>query len=165
MKKERRKIVDEVVVEQFIPSDKPKSFCKMLHNLSIVFAVLGFPMLILAIVVGIAMEIGALLLFISSYLFYVDFEYELFDGTITITKIYYASMRRIKKKILKEQVVEVYKTPKNEQYSKNGFYNTNIKDLTIYTFVLSDRTKTQLALNEEFEKMVKITYRQQLINN
>lgn len=157
--------MDEIVVEQFIPSDKPKSFCKMLHKLSIIFAIVGFPMLVLAIVVGIAMEIGAVLLFISSYLFYVDFEYEMFEGTITITKIYYASIRRIKKKILKEQVVKVYKTPKNEQYSKKGFYNTNINGLVIYTLVLSNKSKIQLALDEKFEKMVTITYRQQLVNN
>ncbi|WP_244834037.1 hypothetical protein [Clostridium sp. BJN0001] len=157
--------MDEIVVEQFIPSDKPKSFCKMLHKLAIIFAIVGFPMLVLAIVVGIAMEIGAILLFISSYLFYVDFEYEMFEGTITITKIYYASIRRIKKKILKEQVVKVYKTPKNEQYSKKGFYNTNINGLVIYTLVLSNKSKIQLALDEKFEKMVTITYRQQLANN
>ncbi|MFR1905587.1 MAG: hypothetical protein ACLS28_07580 [Clostridium neonatale] len=39
---------------------------------------------------------------------YIDYEYEMFEGNITISKIYRASKRKLAQKIDKDQVKRVY---------------------------------------------------------
>ena len=64
-----------------------------------------------------------------------------------------------------EDVDEVYVT-QNSQIAKSGakaFFNSNIKDLTIYTFKLKNSQRVQVALNKELEKVVKIIYRSKIM--
>ncbi len=154
----------EVVLEQFIPSDKPKRISNLLKNIAILFAVFALMMIFSLPIIGVALAIVAVLLFLGSYVMYVDYEYELFNGDITVTKVYNASRRKVAQKISKEAVTRVYPTQKKDAL-KNGvaaFYNTNLNGLKIYTFELSSNKVVQLALNEEMEKIVKIIYVQKM---
>lgn len=115
-------------------------------------------------IIGIALEIAAAALFIGSYFMYVDYEYELFEGNITVSKIYKASKRKLVQKIDRDEVRKVYVVERKDAL-KNGvqaYYNTNLAGLKIYTFELKNQKKVQLALNEKFSEIVHIYYKQKL---
>lgn len=154
----------EVILEQFIPSDKPKRMSNMLKNISFVFGALAIMVIFGSFVIGIALAIVAIGLFIGSYIMYIDYEYELFNGDITITKVYNASKRKVAQKIAKDAVRRVYLTERKNALKKDvtAYYNTNIKELNIYTFELNNNKIVQLALNKDMEKIVKIVYAQNM---
>lgn len=154
----------EVVLEQFISSDRPKRISNTLKNLSIAFGIVALMMVFGSLIIGIALGIVALIFFIGSYLMYIDYEYELYNGDITITKVYNASRRKIAQKINKDSVRRVYITERKDALKKNvtAYYNTNLDGLKIYTFELSNNKNVQLALNAEMEKIVKIIYAQSI---
>lgn len=150
----------EVVLEQFIPSDRPKKISNMLTNAAIGFGILALLFIFLFFIIGIALAIVAATFFIGSYFMYVDYEYELFNGDINVTKVYNASRRKIAEKINKDEVKRVY-LAQGRGSSKSGvitYYNTNIQDLNIYAFQLNSNKIIELALNEEMERIVKIIY-------
>lgn len=154
----------EVILEQFIPSDKPKRISNTLKNIAMVFGLLALMTIFGSIIIGVALAIVAVLLFLGSYVMYIDFEYELFNGDITVTKVYNASRRKVAQKINKDDVRRVYLTQRKDAL-KNGttaYFNTNINGLNIYTFELNNNKVVQLALNEEMEKVVKIIYVQKM---
>ena len=150
----------EVVLEQFISSDRPKRISNMLRSISIVFGVVAIMVIFGLPIVGIALAIVALGLFVGSYFMYIDYEYELYNGDITVTKVYNASRRKIAQKIDRDQVRRVYLTERKDALKKgvDAYYNTNLNELKIYTFELSNNKVVQLALNQELEKIVKIIY-------
>ena len=74
----------EEVYEQFIGSDKQKTTSNILKGSSIIFLLVALFSLSLSLIYSIFMGIIAIVLFISSFLSYVDYEYELFQDTITI---------------------------------------------------------------------------------
>lgn len=155
----------EVVLEQFISSDRPKRISNMFKNLAIVFGVTAVLFIFGSIIIGMSLAIVAAAFFMGSYLMYVDYEYELFNGDITVTKVYNASRRKIAQKINKDEVRRVYLNQRKDS-SKSGvtaYYNTNIKGLNIYTFELNSNNKViELALNEEMERIIKIIYVQKM---
>ena len=150
----------EVILEQFISSDRPKRISNMLKNISIVFFIVALMSIFGSIIIGIALGIVGLIFFVGSYLMYIDYEYELYNGDITITKVYNASRRKIAQKINKNQVRRVYLTERKDELKKGvtTYYNTNLEGLNIYTFELNNNKVVQLALNKELEKIVKIIY-------
>lgn len=154
----------EVILEQFIPSDRPKRISNTLKNISIIFGVLAIMTIFSAPIIGAALVIVAALFFLGSYVMYVDFEYELFNGDITVTKVYNASRRKIAQKINRDDVRRVYLTQRKDALKKGvtAYYNTNINGLNIYTFELNNNKVVQLALNEDMEKIVKIIYVQKM---
>ena len=154
----------EVILEQFIPSDKPKRISSMLKGVSIVFFIIAIMATMASIIIAIALAIVGLIFFVGSYLVYIDYEYELYNGDITISKVYNASRRRIAQKIDKDSVRRVYLTARKDALKKGvtAYYNTNLEGLNIYTFELSNNKVVQLALNEEMEKIVKIIYVQKM---
>ncbi|NRT32113.1 hypothetical protein [Clostridium beijerinckii] len=154
----------EVVLEQFIPSDKPKRISNILQKISIVFLVVGLMIVFASPIIGIALIIVALIFFVGSYFMYIDYEYELYNGDITITKVYNASRRKIAQKISRDDVRKVYITERKDALKSgvSAYYNTNINGLKIYTFELNNNKIIQLALNEELEKIVKIIYVQKI---
>lgn len=154
----------EVVLEQFIPSDKPKRISNILQKISIVFLVVGLMIVFASPIIGIALIIVALIFFVGSYFMYIDYEYELYNGDITITKVYNASRRKIAQKISRDDVRKVYITERKDALKSGvaAYYNTNINGLKIYTFELNNNKIIQLALNEELEKIVKIIYVQKI---
>lgn len=156
----------ESVMEQFIPSDKSRGFSRLLKNISIAIAVLGVVNIILSLPLAIISEFIAAALFVFSYVSYVDYEYEVVNETITITKIYNCSRRRIISTFDRDQVKKVSLTGQKDIKRRGSLvcYNSQLEGLTVYTFELQNNKKLQLALNEELEKMVKIYYRQVLTN-
>ncbi|WP_297427865.1 hypothetical protein [Clostridium sp.] len=154
----------EVVLEQFIPSDRPKRLSNMLKYLSITFGVIALMFVFASLIIGIALGIVALAFFVGSYVMYVDYEYELYNGDITITKVYNASRRKIAQKINRDDVRRVYFTERKNALKKGvtAYYNTNLNGLNIYTFELNNNKIIQLALNAEIEKIVKIIYVQKM---
>lgn len=152
----------EVILEQFIPSDRPKRMSNMLKNISFVFGAGAIMTIFGSFIIGILLAIVALGFFIGSYFMYIDYEYELFNGDITITKVYNASRRKIAQKIQRNSVRKVYITERKDALKKGvtAYYNTNLDGLKIYTFELNNNKVVQVALNEELEKMVKIIYAQ-----
>ena len=154
----------EVILEQFIPSDRPKRISNMLKNIAILFGVVALMSIFGSIIIGIASAIVCLIFFVGSYLVYIDYEYELYNGDITITKVYNASRRKIAQKIDKDAVRRVYLTGRKDALKKGvtAYYNTNLEGLNIYTFELSNNKVVQVALNEELEKIVKIIYVQSM---
>ena len=150
----------EVILEQFIPSDRPKRISNMLKNIAIVFGVVALMSIFGSIIIGIASAIVGLIFFVGSYLVYIDYEYELYNGDITITKVYNASRRKIAQKINRDAVRRVYLTQRKDALKKGvtAYYNTNLEGLNVYTFELNNNKVVQLALNGELEKIVKIIY-------
>lgn len=155
----------ETTLEQFISSDKPKRLTKIIKNGGIVLLFLGFfSLLSLSLIIGLFMLVAATAILLVNFYSYVDFEYELYDGNIDISKIYSCKKRKVVEKILKENVERVYETSKKDM-GKNGarvFFNTNIKNFKIYTFELQNSKKVQLALNEKMEGIIKIMYRSKI---
>ena len=154
----------EVILEQFIPSDRPKRISNMLKNISIVFFIVALMSIFGSIIIGIALGIVGLIFFVGSYLMYIDYEYELYNGDITITKVYNASRRKIAQKINKDQVRRVYLNERKDALKKDvtTYYNTNLDGLNIYTFELNNNKVVQVALNQQLEKIVKIIYSQKI---
>lgn len=154
----------EVVLEQFIASDKPKRISNMFKNLAIAFGVIALMLIFASLIIAIALAIVAAAFFVGSYLMYIDYEYELFNGDITVTKVYNASRRKIAQKIDRTEVRRVYLTERKDALKKGAtaYYNSNINGLNIYTFELNNNKVVQLALNEEMEKIVKIVYVQKM---
>jgi len=154
----------EVVLEQFISSDRPKRISSMLKNIAIILGVVAIMLIFRLPIIGISLGMVALIFFIGSYLMYIDYEYELYNGDITITKVYNASRRKITQKINKDQVRKVYLTGRKDVLKKGvtTYYNTNLDGLNIYTFELNNNKVVQVALNEELEKIVEIIYAQKM---
>lgn len=154
----------EVVLEQFIPSDRPKRISNMFKNLAIAFGVIAIMFTMISFVIAIALALVAAGSFIASYFMYIDFEYELVNGDITVSRIYNASKRKVAQKINKDEVRRVYLTERKDAFKKGvaAYYNTNIQGFNIYTFELNNNNVVQLALNEEMEKFVKIMYVKQI---
>ncbi|SFD06100.1 hypothetical protein [Clostridium uliginosum] len=154
----------EVVLEQFISSDRPKRISNIFKCIAIGFAIIGLMLFFESFIIGIALEIVAGVFFIGRFLMYVDYEYELYNGDITVTKVYNASRRNIVQRINRDQVKAVYITERKDALKKgiSAFYNTNLQGLRIYTFELKNNKIIQLALNEELENRVKILYKQNM---
>jgi MFS superfamily sulfate permease-like transporter len=154
----------EVVLEQFIASDRPKRMSNMFRNLAITFGIVAIMFVFASFIIAIALAIVAAAFLVGSYLMYVDYEYELYNGDITITKVYNASRRKVAQKINRDEVARVYLTERKNALKKDvsAYYNTNIKGFNIYTFELNNHKVVQLALNEEMEKIVKIIYVQKM---
>ncbi|MBE6072384.1 MAG: hypothetical protein E7208_10550 [Clostridium butyricum] len=152
----------DTVLEQFIASDRPKRTSKVFNYLAIIFASAGVLVFMSSNIIGIALEIAAAALFIGSYFMYIDYEYELFEGNITVSKIYKASKRKLAQKIDRDEVRKVYVVERKDALKKGvqAYYNTNLEGLKIYTFELKNQKKVQLALNEKFSEMVDIYYKQ-----
>lgn len=156
----------EVALEQFISADKSKNILMILKKISCILIFLGLILLMIFFMpIGIVLSIIGLILFFVCKFAYVDYEYELYNGNIDISKIYSCTKRKMVHRIKVEDVDEVYVT-KNNQIGKNGakaFFNSNINSLTIYTFKLKNSQRVQVALNQELEKVVKIIYRSKII--
>lgn len=156
----------EIALEQFISSDKSKTSLSIMKNISILLILLGLILLILFFKpLGFLFSILGLVLLIIRKYWYVDYEYELYNGNIDVSKIYSCTRRKLVKKIKVDEVESVYSI-KNNQINKNGakaFFNSNIEGLTIYIFKLKNSEKIQIALNDEFEKVVKIIYKSKMI--
>lgn len=156
----------EVALEQFISSDKSKKTFNLMKNISIALIVIGLILLMVFLkpIGFVVLIMGVILLIIRRYS-YVDYEYELYNGNIDISKIYSCTKRKMVQRIKVEDVDEVYVT-QNSQIAKSGakaFFNSNIKDLTIYTFKLKNSQRVQVALNKELEKVIKIIYRSKIM--
>lgn len=156
----------EVALEQFIASDKSKNILMILKNISLGLICLGLILsMIFFLPIGFVLLIMGLILLFARKFVYVDYEYELYNGNIDISKIYSCTKRKMVQRIKVEDVDEVYVT-QNSQIAKGGakaFFNSNIKDLTIYTFKLKNSQRVQVALNKELEKVVKIIYRSKIM--
>lgn len=154
----------DLVLEQFIPSDRTKKTSNILKKIAGVLAIIGILMIIVSLLMVIIVEILALLSIIASYLIYIDYEYELVNENITITNIYNESKRRIIQTINKNNVKRVYPSKGKRIKSREiiALYNTNIDNLKVYAFELNNKKVIELALNEEMEKAVKRIYNQNI---
>lgn len=152
----------DIVLEQFIASDRPKRISNIFRNLAIVLAIIGVLTFIASNIIGIASEIAAASLFIGSYFMYIDYEYEMFEGNITVSKIYRASKRKMVQKIDRNEVKKVYVVERKDALKKGvkAYYNSNLDDLKIYNFELNNQKTIQLALNKKMYDMVDIYYKQ-----
>ena len=153
----------EEVFEQFIECDKRKTTSNILKGLAMVFFVLSAFFLTISLLVSIVMGVIALALFILSFLSYVEYEYELFNDTINISKIYNESRRKIVKSISIADIRKVYENNANNNKNNKAFYNSNIKGLSVYTFELNDNTKIELALNDKLKRRIGIVYAQKMV--
>ncbi len=155
----------EEVLEQFIESDKSKTLSNILKGLSMVFLVLLAFFLTISLLVAVFMGVIALGLFILSFLVYVEYEYEIFNDTITVSKIYNESRRKVAKIISLNDVRKAYENTKSSKKSneKKAYYNSNIKGLSVYTFELNDNTSIELALNDKLKRWVGVVYAQKII--
>lgn len=151
--------MEDMIAEQFIGSDKSKGMSNFAGNFSVMFMVIAILFLFIAPVFGLVILLVSIIAFIMSYFNYVDYEYELFKGDITVTKIYKASIRKVACKIEKNNIKNVYREKDSNDNKASKFYNTNIKGLKIYTFELKDNKKVKLALNDEMSKLVDIYYK------
>lgn len=153
----------EEVFEQFIECDKRKTTSNILKGLAMVFFVLSAFFLTISLLVSIVMGVIALALFILSFLSYVEYEYELFNDTINISKIYNESRRKIVKSISIADIRKVYENNANNNKNNKAFYNSNIKGLSVYTFELNDNTKIELALNDKLKRRIGTVYAQKIV--
>lgn len=149
----------EVFLEQFIACDKSKDMMRNVKVIAIAIVIAGLPAFFLVSpIIALLMQIAAIAYFFVTYYSFVDYEYELFNGNIDVSKIYAGSKRKLAKKITNEDIELVFESSNNIN-SKQALFNKNIKGLKVYTFQFKDGKKVQLALNEELEKIVKIVYR------
>lgn len=154
----------EDIFEQFIESDKSKNKTKVLKGLSMIFLVISATFLSSSFLIAIVIGIVACGLFILSYLSYVEYEYELFNDTITISKIYNESKRKVARVITLGDVRKVYEKKNNSNEKENiMYYNTNITGLSIYTFELKDNKKVEIALNDKLKRRIGIVYAQKML--
>ncbi len=152
----------DTVLEQFIPSDRPKRISNTFKNLAIILLIIGVLIFFASNIIGLASEIAAAALFVGSYFMYIDYEYEMFEGNITVSKIYRASKRKLVQKIDRDEVKKVYVVERKDALKKGvqAYYNTNLDGLKIYTFELNNQKVVQLALNKKMSDMVEIYYKQ-----
>ena len=149
----------EVFLEQFIACDKSKQTLKSVKIMAISVIVIGVVIfLFISPLLAILLQLAAIGVFLFTYFSFVDYEYELYNGNIDISKIYAGSKRKTVEKISTEDVDAVYESSNNID-AKQALFNNNIKGLKVYTFKLKGSRTVQLALNEELEKIVKIVYR------
>lgn len=154
----------EEVFEQFIECDKSKKKSKVLKGLSMVFLVISAAFLSATFLIAIVMGLVAFGLFILSYLSYVEYEYELFNDTITISKIYNESKRKVARVVTLGDVRKVYEKNNNSNNKENiMYYNSNTKGLSIYTFELNDNKKVEIALNDKLKRKIGIVYAQKMV--
>ncbi|WP_294377782.1 hypothetical protein [uncultured Clostridium sp.] len=152
----------EVFLEQFIACDKDKQSFKNVKIITIAVILLGlFIFFFVWPIIALVIQIAALIFFVVTYFSFVDYEYELYNGNIDISKIYAGSKRKTAQKIIIEDVESVYESSNNID-KKQALFNNNIKGLKVYTFKLKGNKLVQLALNEELEKIVKIVYRRKI---
>lgn len=149
----------EVFLEQFIAADKSKQKLKNVKTIVIAIIVVGVLMFFLiSPLLALIIQIAAVVLFFVTYFSFIDYEYELFNGNIDVSKIFAGSKRKLVQKITNEDVEAVYESSNNIN-RKQALFNNNIDGLKVYTFQFKEGKKVQLALNEELEKIVKIVYR------
>ena len=149
----------EVFLEQFIGCDKSRQALKNVKTIVIAVILIGVLMFFfVSPPLALLIQIAAIVFFIVTYYSFVDYEYELFNGNIDISKIYAGSRRKVAQKITSEDVELVYESSNNIN-RKQALFNNNIKELKVYTFQLKGGKRVQLALNEELEKVIKIIYR------
>lgn len=148
----------EIFAEQFIPSDKSHKFSEVVKKFSIILMILSLCIFFLSPMIAISLILISVVLFLTSMCIYVDYEYEFFDGTLTITKIFNMSKRKLVLKINKDSIIKLYSTKsvKENNVKVKKFYTNNIEGLEKYNFVLSNGKIVQLALNNEIEKLVNI---------
>ncbi len=152
----------EVFLEQFIACDKDKQSFKNVKIITIAVILLGLFIFFFGWpIIALVIQIAALIFFVVTYFSFVDYEYELYNGNIDISKIYAGSKRKTAQKIIIEDVESVYESSNNID-KKQALFNNNIKGLKVYTFKLKGNKLVQLALNEELEKIVKIVYRRKI---
>lgn len=152
----------EVFLEQFIAADKSKQKLKNVKTIVIAIIVVGVLMFFLVSpLLALIMQIAAVVFFFVTYFSFIDYEYELFNGNIDVSKIFAGSKRKLVQKITNEDVEAVYESSNNIN-RKQALFNNNIKGLRVYTFQFKGGKKVQLALNEELEKIVKIVYRSKM---
>ena len=149
----------EVFLEQFIACNKNRQALKNVKTIVIAVILIGVLMfLFISPLLALLIQIAAIVFFLVTYYSFVDYEYELFNGNIDISKIYAGSRRKVAQKITIEDVEFVCESTNNIN-SKQALFNSNINGLKVYTFQLKAGKIVQLALNEEFEKIIKIVYR------
>lgn len=151
------------VFEQFIECDKSQKKSKVLKGLSMVFLVISATFLSASFLIAIVMGLVACGLFILSYLSYVEYEYELFNDTITISKIYNESKRKVAKVITLSDVRKVYENNNSSNKENIMYYNSNTNGLSIYTFELNDSKKVEIALNDKLKRRIGIVYAQKIV--
>ena len=95
-----------------------------------------------------------------------DYEYEVVNEDITVTKIYNCSRRRVVATFNRDKVKKVSLTQKGNLNRRGDIicYNSRLEGLTVYTFELENNKSIQLALNEELENVIKIYYRKAMSN-
>ncbi|WP_252231180.1 hypothetical protein [Clostridium sp. ZBS15] len=148
----------EIFAEQFIPSDKSHKSSQVMKKISIVLFILSLFIFFLSLMIAVSLIVLSVVLFLSSMCIYVDYEYEFFDGTLTITKIFNMSKRKIVLKMDKSSIKNLYalESKKDNNSKIKKFYTTNIEGLKKYNFELNNGEIVQLALNTEIEKLVNI---------
>ena len=119
--------MDEIF-EQLIECDKGKGRVKILQGLAMILVVLSAFFLLSSLVIAIVMLLLAIGAFILSYLSYVEYEYELYNKTITVTKIYNESKRKIVANISMEDVRKVYESTNNTN-NKNKVSSNNDSEI------------------------------------
>lgn len=149
----------EIFLEQFIPSDKDKRMLKKSKIASIIVIAAGVVLFFtVSPLLAVILQIAAVLFFVVSYFSFIDYEYELFNGNIDISKIYAGSIRKAVQRINKEDVEAVYQFTGRTNRGQS-FFNSNVDNLNVYSFKLRNGNQVQLALNEEMENIIKIIYR------
>ncbi|AOR24791.1 hypothetical protein [Clostridium taeniosporum] len=148
----------EIFAEQFIPSDRSQKSSQVVKKISLVLFILSLFIIFLSLLIAISLILLSVVLFLTSMCMYVDYEYEFFDGTLTITKIFNMSKRKVVLKMDKHSVTHLYLSESNKENNSRikKFYTTNIEGLNKYNFELNNGKIVQLALNNEIEKLVNI---------
>ena len=150
--------MDEIF-EQLIECEKRKKLVKLLQGLAMVLVVLSAFFLLSSLVIAIVMLLLAVGSFILSYLCYVEYEYELYNKSITITKIYNESKRKVVANISMEDVRKVYESTNNTNYkNKVSYYNSKVNGLSIFTFEMNDNRIIELALNEKLKRRISTVF-------
>ena len=84
----------EVFLEQFIAADKSKQKLKNVKTIVIAIIVVGVLMFFLVSpLLALIMQIAAVVFFFVTYFSFIDYEYELFNGNIDVSKIFAGSKR------------------------------------------------------------------------
>lgn len=152
----------EVFLEQFIGSDKSKEKLKNVKVISAIIVLAGvWIFFMVSPPLALLIQIAAVIFYLVNHFSFIDYEYELFNGNIDVSKIYAGSRRKNAEKITVEAVEAVYESSNNIN-PKIALFNSNIKDLKIYTFEFKGSKNVQLALNEKLEEAVKIIYRSKI---
>lgn len=150
--------MDEIF-EKLIECDKGKGRVKILQGLAMILVVLSAFFLLSSLVIAIVMLLLAIGAFILSYLSYVEYEYELYNKTITVTKIYNESKRKIVANISMEDVRKVYESTNNtNNKNKVSYYNSKVSGLNIFTFEMNDNRIIELALNEKLKRRISTVF-------